>query len=118
MSNKETSALASRLRTPAECLTSQVEVDGERYSLCVVKHHWSDEGTATIEHLSPDDNAKGEPRAAQFLDHGVWTIKHGVLVLEFNQLDDMADDPPAIVNALVRALDLSLWDVESAREYP
>lgn len=106
-------------RTPAECLTAEVEFEGERYSLCLVKHHWSDEGTATIDHLTRDNNTKGEPRASMLNEHGIWSSKVGEdgerrLRLEIDVRDDI---PAGAVNALLRALPGELWGLAGCEEW-
>jgi hypothetical protein len=64
-------------RTPAECLTADVTMDGRRFVLCLVKHLYTNSGVAVFTEVTIDNDANGEPLHDIYQDVGGWCIDGG-----------------------------------------
>lgn len=106
------------LRTPAECLSAEIDHNQRRWLLVLVRTFDLYEGSCILEvrNEQGNDSEAVEPE-------GQWAISHpddGPAVLsvaiETGALEDLSDDPAVPINHLLTALvELGgVWGIESA----
>ena len=108
----------STLRTPAECLSAEVDHNGRRWMLCLVRTFDLNEGSCILEVRNEQGNNSEAVEPC-----GQWHIKtsdEGPAMLsvdiETGALDDLSDDPGSVINKLLEALVESggVWGIEDA----
>lgn len=106
------------LRTPAECLSAEVDFEGRRWMLCLVRTFDLSEGSCILEvrNEQGNDSEAVEPCGQWHLktsDEGPATLS---VDIETGGLEDLSDDPGSVINKLLAELvDVGgIWGIEAA----
>ncbi len=96
----------STLRTPAECLSAEVEHNGRRWMLCLVRTFDLNEGSCILEvrNAQGTDSEAVEP-------NGQWRLKGGdegpaalSVEIELGGVEDLTEDSDALMDSLLSEL--------------
>lgn len=106
--------MPAKLHTPASVLCAELEFEGRRYLLALVRTWWLDEGSAIFEAQSSDG---ADSIAAEF---GTWTVKRSdqgpaTLAIDMMLPEDLTNETKQLADRLMAELVRlgGAWGLES-----